>query len=981
MAFFFAAIVCICQYSILLFFHLSINYRIVTLVSRILPAHATMTRKGDDDKHRDRDSDSPSPFANLDKSAVIQSTRHFNDSPLSTSTCREALSRLLYLFSQGDVVLTRSEATQVFFNAVKLFQSNDIVLRRLLYIILKELANSADDILIAINSLAKDVNGKNDIYRAAAMRTLVVIADAQLLGPIDRYLKQAVVDRSSLVASSALVCGAKLYSQVPDTIRRWMSEVTEATSSSSSSSGSSSSSPSNSGSTGKSPMVQYHALAVLRTIKGNDVLAVQRMVLSLAKTMPKTSPACMLLCKYASDYLDAAEVQTFLEQCMRSRNDPVALAACQTALAASNATPYLVSTALSVLALYLASSKPYLRLAALRTLESYKGTIATIATELEALVSDSNKAIGTMAIKLLLKIASESNVERLLSSVAQRMGELSDESKTAVVHATGDLLDRLPTRERPILATLGVWLTDEPAYDVKRAVVSILGRYLAHKKHQIQDNTQPPPSSASAAAAQAHVVEMCEKAMVLLCECIEDCEYPNLVIDILYMVSTVGPQLPNPSRYVRYIYNRLQLENAAVRASAISALGRFAMASAVTSQLRTSLIRLLQRCFTDADDEVRDRAILYIGLLNGDIAITSRPPILDAILESKGKKTAEEQMRDRDRVDMQQTVGVTAPLTHAEGGHKTGKQQDGGAVSGSSSSSMGASPASSAGPTKLMLLDGAYESLVCSVPARLTDASAEYLVHAIVHLCPQHYVVQYVVRNTVPSLLLRDVDVAFAPRSAPSAFQTSRIDRLAFSDTPSPVERTIDAKTGELATSYDMLRRILASDASVARSSVYLVLDRKLGDDHVLDCKLKYLVKEADDEDEEGGDEDEYALNTLEIGIGNSFAPVPSTKGKDMSAKEKLAAEVRERLELSAMRSCAHAAQTLRQMYGGMVVETMDAAQKQALVVLRGWHEGSAEARIEAKLVWDEKRSTVVMDLRVTADSEPLARRVADAIA
>ena len=36
-----------------------------------------------------------------------------------------------------------------------------------------------------------------------------------------------------------------------------------------------------------------------------------------------------------------------------------------------------------------------------------------------------------------------------------------------------------------------------------------------------------------------------------------------------------GPRTSNPARYIRYIYNRVILENATVRAAAVSALSRF----------------------------------------------------------------------------------------------------------------------------------------------------------------------------------------------------------------------------------------------------------------------------------------------------------------------------------------------------------------------------------------------------------------------
>ena len=53
----------------------------------------------------------------------------------------------------------------------------------------------------------KDMNSKIDLYRSNAIRVLCNIIDAGLLGQIERYLKQAVVDKNATVSSAALVSG------------------------------------------------------------------------------------------------------------------------------------------------------------------------------------------------------------------------------------------------------------------------------------------------------------------------------------------------------------------------------------------------------------------------------------------------------------------------------------------------------------------------------------------------------------------------------------------------------------------------------------------------------------------------------------------------------------------------------------------------------------------------------------------------------
>ena len=72
-----------------------------------------------------------------------------------------------------------------------------------------------------------------------------------MLGQIERYVKQSIVDKSPFVASAALTAGIHLIRDNPDVVKRWVTEVQEAT-------------------TSKHTMVQYHALGLLYLIKHHD---------------------------------------------------------------------------------------------------------------------------------------------------------------------------------------------------------------------------------------------------------------------------------------------------------------------------------------------------------------------------------------------------------------------------------------------------------------------------------------------------------------------------------------------------------------------------------------------------------------------------------------------------------------------------------------------------------------------------------------
>ena len=67
------------------------------------------------------------------------------------------------------------------------------------------------------------------------------------------------------------------------------------------------------------------------------------------------------------------------------------------------------------------------------------------------------------------------------------------------------------------------------------------------------------------------------------------------------MLGEEGPKTKEPAKYIRYIYNRVILENATVRAAAVSSLARF---GAAVPALQTRIVVLLKRTLFDNDDEV-----------------------------------------------------------------------------------------------------------------------------------------------------------------------------------------------------------------------------------------------------------------------------------------------------------------------------------------------------------------------------------------
>lgn len=529
-------------------------------------------------RDKKEDEDSGNSFQNLDKTTLLQEARYFNSTPVNPKKCIHILTKILYLLNQGEK-LTTQEATDIFFATTKLFQSKDVVLRRLVYLSIKELSSMAQDVIIVTSSLTKDMTGKEDLYRAAAIRALCTITDSTMLQAIERYMKQAIVDKNPAVSSAALVSALHLSASVPDLVRRWVMEAQGVI-------------------TSDNAMVSYHALAVVAGARRNDRLSTVKLVTKLARTPLRSPFALCLLIRHAAklaeeDQSDASEpYMEFIESCLRHKSEIVVYEAAH-AIVNLRKSARDLAQAVSVLQIFCGSSKATLRLAGARTLAKlttkHPNAVAACTVDLENLISDPNRSVATLAVTTLLATGAESSIDRLMKQISSFMSEISDELKIVVVGAIRRLCSKYPRKHQSLASFLAGMLRDEGGLQYKTAIADAIIAL-------VEENPDAK-----------------ETGLAHLCEFIEDCEHASLAVRILHILGREGPKARQPSRYIRYIYNRVILESGPVRAAAVSAVARF---GAARSELLPNIRVLLARCQLDDDDEVRDRAIYYSAILD-----------------------------------------------------------------------------------------------------------------------------------------------------------------------------------------------------------------------------------------------------------------------------------------------------------------------------------------------------------------------------
>ena len=541
-------------------------------------------------------------------------------------------------------------------------------------------------------------------------------------------MKQAIVDRNPAVASAALVSSLHLSRTGggAEVVKRWVNEVQEAISS-------------------DNVMVQYHALGLLYHIRKTDRLAITKLLAKLTKMSLKSPYAVILLIRIACKMIEEEDSDSsspyfdFVESCLRHKSEMVIYEAAHAIVNMKRTTSKELAPAVSVLQLFCSSPKPTLRFAAVRTLNkvamTHPAAVTACNLDLENLITDSNRSIATLAITTLLKTGAESSVDRLMKQIATFVSEISDEFKIVVVQAIRSLCQKFPKKHGILLNFLSGMLRDEGGLDYKASIADTIITV-------IEENPEAK-----------------ENGLAHLCEFIEDCEHTSLAVKILSLLGQEGPRTSNPARYIRFIYNRVLLENATVRAAAVSALARF---GALCDDLLPNVLVLLSRCQMDADDEVRDRATYFKAILEQHEASLNSQYILNslAVSVSSLEKSLHAYTLDQSAAakpfDMKsvpaEVVEEKKPSVSAVG--LTSKPDK--PTTTATRHDMFVEKLAGVAELQQLGLGPLFRS---SQPVELTESETEYTVSCIKHVYPGHVVLQFDCTNTLADQLLEGVRV------------------------------------------------------------------------------------------------------------------------------------------------------------------------------------------------------------------------------
>jgi coatomer protein complex subunit gamma len=528
-------------------------------------------------------------FDELKKEIVIYNANIFNEKNINSYNCIEILINLVYLLNQGEK-FTKSEKENLFFSVTKLFYSNDVELRRVIYLFIRHL-DFYENSFILTGTLINEINKSEQMLKPNGFRIMGQIVDATSVAPIEKLLKNAISSNVPEICSSAVLCTLYMCLKGFNIAKPWISEITDKLNSSLS----------------QSNLLTFHTLLLLREIKDSDRLFLLKTFANLCSTNLKSQFATCQLIRYIVDFLRRGEVEdnktyslfvNFLETCLfKQQQEAIILEAARGLLSLPLKETLLTST-FETLKNLLSNGKRVVKYATLKILDRVCGKYANILSlqfflELEKIIDDSanNSSIKAVALSIFLKISkglSDYRLEKMFKTFCEQYTSFKEEFKKEIVCISREISRENTSKNKLYFNFFSSLLKLDASFGTKLEILESIIWYI----YNDADLKRP--------------------GVLCLAEYIEDCQYDNLKTKILHVLGKEGPTANSPSQLVRYIYNRIILENAAVRAAAISALGEIANKD---TSLKKNILNLIKGSLNDSDNEVRERAFFYVKAL------------------------------------------------------------------------------------------------------------------------------------------------------------------------------------------------------------------------------------------------------------------------------------------------------------------------------------------------------------------------------
>lgn len=604
-------------------------------------------------------------------SSVVYKCRVFRDVQLNLSKCRNAMISILQAFSQ-DARFTEKDRTELFFSLTQLFTSKDSYIHRLLLLLLKEIPVNKHDTLILTHSLSIDISSSRNAKQGQAIRCFCAIIDPGSALSAEKYLQIAITSDVPYTASATL-CGALHIIQggKKDAVLRWLPEIRAAMKST-------------------QPSVRFHALLLLYALKSDDNYAAAQIASSLDNGCSTLEECVTLAFAQRSMKLKSSDhcIELFNRKLM-SNSPVVRLEAIRRApqemseKAAEAISPFLNSSTVKMFA-------------AVRTISTSPNIhlYAQYLPRLLTLMKHQNASLAATASICVLKLGDENHVEVVTKRILLNCKRWTGPLLRSVAEEACKFAGKYRNERLTDVAVLLLRISRDQAN--KYAILRLLLTTEGIPRTQLLNN---------------------------LSEYLEDWDSVSIARIICDFIASEAKNLPDPSIMIPVLFNRVNLDVATVRMSAINTLAHIATLS---EEMKNRILPLLQLFSADEDDSLREEAILYINAISTgqDLSKLFTPFTIDnnEITDKETGETDEtEKQGDQDNLFDGDNSFVPASMRHE--------------------------------------FDNYGQLEFKTDPVDLTDGDSEFVVSYFVNVYKDYLVIEFLLTNTVEGLTINNVSI------------------------------------------------------------------------------------------------------------------------------------------------------------------------------------------------------------------------------
>ncbi|KAJ3055615.1 hypothetical protein HK097_009942 [Rhizophlyctis rosea] len=502
------------------------------------------------------------------------------------------------------------DVSSLFADVVKNMQTEDLELKKLVYLYLINYARTQPELVIlAVNTFVKDTDDVNPLIRALAIRTMGLLRVERIVDYLLEPLKKGLRDEDPYVRKTAALCVAKLFDLSPAIAmdNGLVAIVQEMLSD-------------------RNPMVIANAVAALAEISGasvkKDVFVVNNTILTklLAAINECTEWGQICILNSLATYRpnDAREAREIVERVMprlQHANASVVMNAVKVLMVYLNYvndedTTKQIIRKLAPPLVTLLSSEPELQYVALRNINLILQKRPDVLNqEMRVFFTKYNDPpyVKYEKLEVIIKLASDKNVDQVLSELKEYANEVDVDFVRKSVRAIGRCAVKIDSAAEKCINVLLDLIKTKVNYVVQEAIIVIKDIFRKYPQRY-------------------------EGIIPALCENLDTLDEPEAKASLIWIIGEYADRIENADELLEHFLEGFKDENALVQLQLVSAAVKLFLKKPGSAQ---EIVQRVLNMATQQNDnpDIRDRAYIYWRLLSSNpqaakaVVLAEKPPI------------------------------------------------------------------------------------------------------------------------------------------------------------------------------------------------------------------------------------------------------------------------------------------------------------------------------------------------------------------